>query len=299
MQASNRTSARQYALLKKQSTDAYIQKLRFACEWLGIEQGRAAEYIRLLEEFARLKPLSSENILAYYESFDIVELFELWEKRVDEFPGLKDKIKAACKKGPILSDDENVSKSKNRPRNDAFGFILSGKFLAAGIHITSVDGIFPQGAGGKSKADISFEWKGRKLVVECKRVKSDKLLRRRAREARKQISRRQRRGIIAIDCSALYRPAGTVLETSLPSHAMARVSKWMQTNIEPKIQESLSPRILGFILFSRLPAMTATEIVDSNDNFYRRCDCFSSILAVGNSNCSDTNVLQSIAQKLR
>ena len=214
-------------------------------------------------------------------------------------PALRTRSRQHVRRVQFYQTMKTYRSQKIEPRNDAFGFILSGKFLAAGIHITSVDGIFPQGAGGKSKADISFEWKGRKFVVECKRVKSDELFRRRAREARKQISRRQRRGIIAIDCSALYRPAGTVLETSLPSHAMARVSKWMQTNIEPKIQESLSPRTLGFILFSRLPAMTATEIVNFNDNFYRRCDCFSSILAVGNSNCSDTNVLQSIAQKLR
>lgn len=299
MRQYNRSHVRRFSPLQKQSVHVYVEKLKLACDWLSIEQGRATEYIRLLEESDRAKPPTSEHILAYYESFDIVELFELWEGRIAEFPGLKSKIRAACGSGPILSDDENPSKSNNKQRNDAFEFVLSGKLLAAGVRIISVDGTYQCGMAGNSKADISFDWNGGSFDIECKRVYSGRLLPRRAKEARKQIFGRQHRGIIAIDCSVLYRPKGTVLETSSPSHAAAEASKWLEESIEPEIRKSLRPKILGFILFSRLPAMTATEIVNSNEEYYRRRDCLSSTLVVGNPRCCDINALQHIYHGLK
>ena len=289
----------QMASLRKQTSVDYLLKLQQACEWLQIERGRALKYLRLLEEFDSVDPLLDEHILAYYESYEIIELFQLWEKRINEFPGLKDKIQMSCKRGPIISDDECVSSSSNRARNDAFGFVLAGRFLSAGISVENVDGISSFPVRRYSEVDFSFVWEGICFNVECKRIQSQTQLMKRVRKARQQLSQIEGFGIIAIDCSVLYRPSGTVLETGSPRQAESQMSKWLESSIGPRIGPSLSPEILGFILFSRVPAMTSTGIVDSRGRFYRRRDCISSILAIGNHTNADPSVLEHITSTLR
>ena len=283
--------------LKKQAIGTYQHKLKAACEWLDIDQGRAAEYIRLLDEFEKARNLSVEP-LAYYESYEIVKLFELWEKQVDEFPGLKDKIREVCKKGPVLREDETMNALSNRPRNDAFCFFVAGEFLAADISVVRVDKIDSRHATCESNADFTFRWEESYIDVECKRLQSEKQLRKRAEKARNQITQSGRCGIIAIDCSVLCRPAGTVLENSAPDDAEFLLSEWLRTNIEPKIRSSLSSRILGFILFARVPAMTSVRIIDPRENFVRRRDVISSWLVVRNPGCPNFEILRSIALRL-
>ncbi len=136
------------------------------------------------------------------------------------------------------------------------------------------------------------------IEVECKRLQSETQLLKRAKDARNQILRADRCGIIAIDCSALYRPSGTLLETDSPERAERDVSRWLETNIKPQVSPSLKPNILGFILYSRFPAMTATGILDSRGTVFRRRDYISSLLVVGNTSYPDLNVLQDIARLL-
>ncbi len=285
--------------LRKQTSADFLHKLRRACEWLQIERGRALEYLRLLEEFDSVNPLSDEHILAYYESYEILELFQLWHERINEFPGLKNKMKISCKQGPIMRDDENTSSSSNKPRNDAFGFILAGRFLSAGFSVECVDGISSCPVRQAPNVDFSFTWEGAYFNVECKRVQSDGQLLKRAKKARNQLSQIGDSGIIAVDCSVLYRPRGTVVETISPRQAESQMSRWLESSIEPIIRPSLSPKIVGFILFSRLPAMTSTGIVDPRGRFYRRRDSISSILAVGNPANADPSALEHIASTLR
>ena len=284
--------------LKKQVTTDYVQKLERACKWLDIEQGRARDYLHLLREFDRRSQLCDAHILSYYESCEIVELFELWETRISAFPGLEDKMRRACRQGPVLRENENVSSSANRPRNDAFAFVMSGKFMAAGICVTNVDGVSSRSPIPAPDADFSFLWQGVAIDVECKRLQSEAQLLKRAKDARNQILRAGRCGVIAIDCSALYRPSGTLLETDSPERATGDVSRWLETNIEPQVRPSLKPNILGFILHSRFPAMTATGILDSKGTVFRRRDCISSLSVVGNTSYPDPNVLHDIARLL-
>ena len=285
--------------LKKQVTAAHVRKLERICKWLGTEQqqGRARDYLRLLREFSQCSQLSDEHILSYYESCEIVELFELWETRVSAFPGLEDKIRQVYRQGPVLRENENVSSSTNRPRNDVFAFVLSGKFMAAGICVTNVDGVSSRSSIPPSDVDFSFLWQGEAIDVECKRLQSEAQLLKRAKHAKKQILRGGRCGIIAIDCSALCRPSGTLLETDSPERAERDVSRWLEANIEPKVRPSLKSYILGFILYSSFPAMTA--IPDSKGTLLFRRDYISSRLVVGNPSYPDRNVLQDIARLLR
>ena len=76
----------QNPFLKKQDTTDYVHKLELACKWLDIEQGRARAYLHLLREFDRRSQLCDADILSYYESYEIVELFELWETRIKRVP---------------------------------------------------------------------------------------------------------------------------------------------------------------------------------------------------------------------
>ena len=266
---------------------------------MNIGQGRIRTYVRLLEEFDQVPRRTHEHVLAYYESCEIVELLELWENRIHEFPGLEVKLQTACQKGPIVTEEEKASNSSNKPRNDMFVHLMAGKFLAAGISVCSVDGI-PSGPGTtESNADFSFGWEALEMNVECKRINSPTQLSRRAKDARDQILRTGRCGIIAIDCSVIARPAGTLLETDSPHQSVDQMSQWLENHIVPQLLASLSPKILGFILFARIPAMTATWILDPNKQLYRRRDCISSILAVGNRSCSDRSILCDIARRLR
>ncbi len=286
-------------MLKKQTTDTFVQQLNCASQWLNIGQGRARAHVRLLEEFDRVHRRSREHILAYYESCEIVELFELWEDRVDQYSGLKAKLQTACKKGPIVTEDEKSSNSSNKPRNDVFVYLMAGKFLAASIPVSTVDDICASPDITKSNADFSFRWNTLDMNVECKRINSPAQLLKRAKEARDQVLKTDRSGVIAIDCSVIARPPDTLLETESPLQAEREMSRWLEYNIVPQLQTALAPQILGFILFARIPAMTATGILDSGEQVYRRRDRISSILAVGNRSCSDRTILQSIAQRLR
>ena len=126
--------------------------------------------MRLLEEFDRLPRRTNKHILAYYGSREIVELLELWENRIHQFPALKAKLQTACRKGPIVTEDENTSTSSNKPRNDLFVYLMAGKFLAAGISVGSVEGICAGLGITESTADFSFSWSALAMNVECKRV---------------------------------------------------------------------------------------------------------------------------------
>ncbi len=286
-------------MLKKQTTDTFVQQLNCASQWLNIGQGRARAYVRLLEEFDRVHRRSREHILAYYESCEIVELFELWENRVDQYSGLKAKLQTACKKGPIVTEDEKSSTSSNKPRNDVFVYLMAGKFPATSIPVSTVDGICASPDIAESNADFCFRWNTLDMNVECKRVNSPAQLLKRAKEARDQVLKTDRSGVIAIDCSVIARPPDTLLETESPLQAEREMSRWLEYNIVPQLQTALAPQILGFILFARIPAMTATEILYPGEQVYRRRDRISSTLAVGNRSCSDRTILQSIAQRLR
>ena len=285
-------------MLKKQSIRTFVQQLNRASHWLDIEQGRTRTYMRLLEEFDQVPLRSCQHILAYYESCEIVELFELWENRVDQFPGLKAKLKAACRKGPIVTEDEKSSTSSNRPRNDMFVYLMAGKFLAARIPVITVDGICASFGITESTADFSFSWDALDIDVECKRINSPAQLLKRAKGARDQLLETGRSGLVAIDCSVIARPPGTLLETDSLSRAEREMSEWLEYNIVPQLLASLTPRIFGFILVARTPAMTATGILGPDGQVCRRRDRISSILAVGNRSCSDPAILQAIVQRL-
>lgn len=285
-------------MLKKKKVDVFLQELEQTCHWLNMDWGRARDYVRLLQEFDRghRRP---EHLLAYREAYDIVELFELWEKDIGQFPGLKAKLEQACRKGPTMTDDERASNSSNKQRNDVFVYLMAGRFGKAGISVNTVDGIRAGSGVCKSAVDFSIRWNRIDVNVECKRISSVNGFERLAKKAQKQIKRRRERGIIAMDCSRLVRPADTVLETESPIVAVDELHHWLEKVATPRLPRQMAPKVMGSILFVRIPAMTATEILDATEQACRRRDCISAILAVGNRNSRDHTVLQDIARRLR
>ena len=283
--------------LEKQTMSEYLEKLKDACEWLGISQGRATAYVRLLNEFAEGRR-SGEHIMAYYESHDIVELCKLWRERIDAFPGLKDELRRVCKKGPTLSDDERTG-SNNRSRNDTFGYLVAGKFLAAGIPVVSVDGKASGEVVSESPADFIFRWRDIYFNVECKRLQAETRLLERAKEAARQITDSGRCGIIVMDCSALYRPDGYLLDNSDPDDVGEQLFEWLETHVAPKIIPNLSPNVFGFILFIGIPAMTYTgKIFAPSGKRYQRPDVISAWLIVADNQHKDFEMLKRIGKML-
>ena len=286
--------------LRKSSSTEHRAKLRLACRCFDVNRGRAAQYINLIKEFEEKGKRSKTHILAINESCEIVDLFELWEHRALEFPGLKKRIGSVVNKGPLLREDEVTAASSNRARNDAFGFLAAGKLLAASVPVVAVDGIIAKTATCESKADFTFQWKNGLIDVECKRPQTVGALRKRAKKARNQIADRgDRHGIIALDCSVLCRPDGTVFGNSPTENAEMKMSVWLEKDVYPRVHPLLTEQILGFLLFARFPAMTPLNLVGQNQGPINRPDSISSWLVVGNSNHPDSEILQCVAKKLK
>ena len=284
-------------VLKKKKLDDFRQELEQACTWLNIDRGRAPVYVRMLEDFGRGER-RPEHLLAYYEADEIVQLFELWGNDIGRFPGLKASLEQACAKGPAMTEDEKASNSSNKPRNDAFGYLMAGKFMKAGISVNTVDGIRAGFGKTKSAEDFSIRWNRLVLNVECKRPYSAKGFERLAKAGQRQIKKRRRRGIIIMDCSRLARPAGTVFEPESPNAGVDALHRWLEKEVEPKLPRPTPRKVLGYIFFARIPAMTAIGILDANEQPWRRPDCISAIRVVDKGYSSAHTVLHGIAQRL-
>jgi hypothetical protein len=243
---------------KKTHYTNLLSTLRNACTWLGTTRGRATQYETLIQEFFEDHQRSREHILAYHESCEIIELYELWESRINRFPGLDRAMKKVLGKGPILHEDEHPEGSSNRPRNDAFVYLLAGKLLRAGVKIVAIDGVDVDGVHHHEKVDIIVKWYSSIIDIECKRPQTKEALDSNVERAYNQLQRLNRHnplGIIAINCSAFIRPLGTLLEEDSAERAEEFLSRLLLDQIGSKVQTRFEPIILGFLLFARIPAM--------------------------------------------
>jgi hypothetical protein len=200
-----------------------IAVLQSACQWLNLPSGRAHDYQRLMKEFWEGRLREKEHIFVHNEAYEIVDLYELWKDRADEFPGLKDKIAAVAGGGPVLTEYERASTSSNRPRNDAFVYLVAGELIQAGINVLAVDDVVRDGVTGHIGGDITFDWDTRRVDVQCKRPQSGKAFVARIRDARHQIEvvgEQITGGIIAVDFSAFIRPTGKLIEMASSEAAL-------------------------------------------------------------------------------
>lgn len=285
----------------------HLRSLQTACEWMGIDLGRAAQYRNLVREFFAEDKRSREHILAYNESCEIIDIYELWEAYIHHFPGLTQKVKAVLSSGPSLREDERPETSNNRPRNDAFVYLVAGKLIRAGVKIITVDGIVAQGVSCPSDADITFDWYGSPIAIECKRPQTQKKVARGVRDARHQLTKPNRqaeRGIIALDCSGFVRPQERLLEADSAEDAERFLADALAKAVRPKVERNLETSILGYLLFARAPAMTRmghSSIVSPQGAplaSYFRPDSISTWLMINNADSASPEVLRSVAQLL-
>ena len=253
---------------------------------MNIGKGRAAKYNEFIREFFEDGRRSPEHVLAYNESCEIMNIYDLWEKHIENFPGLEQKIRRVFVKGPIIREDERPDTSTNRPRNDAFVHLLAGKLIRAGIKVIAVDGLVARGAACHKDGDITFNWEGSVIDVQCKRPQSKESLDKRVREARRQLtkpSRQGRMGIIAIDCSALIRPLNNILEADSAELASRIIEERVERIVIPEVIRHFDDTIIGAFLFARVPTETRvgeSPILSSNGKLiqYMRPDSVSTLL---------------------
>ncbi|HVO65180.1 MAG TPA: hypothetical protein VMT12_01765 [Syntrophales bacterium] len=285
----------------------HLQLLKTACEWMGIDLGRAAHYTSLIKQFFEDGKRSREHILAYNESCEITEIYDLWKLQISHFPGLERKIRSVFDKGPVLHEDESPDSSSNRPRNDAFVFLLAGKLLKAGITVVAVDGTVVDCSGWKSDSDITLFHNSSAIDVQCKRPLNLSQMRKRVREACRQLIKSisgSQKGIVGLDCSAIIRPIGTLIEKDSAEDAVNVSSDLMERDIVPKALATLEPNVFGLILFARSPAMTRkgqSTILAANGIPYRRYfrpESVSSSLVVPNPKCPESDMLKEIFKML-
>jgi hypothetical protein len=293
-------------VFRKELYTEQIGRLVAACNWLGIERGRAARYSKLIREFFENDARSEQHILAIGESYEIVDLFELWEHRATAFPGLAGKIRTVCSKGPLLREEENSAASSNRARNDAFGYLVAGRLLAAGVPVVAVDGILMRDTICESEADVTLEWHGALIDIECKRPRSYVALEERTKEGREQLQRPcrgGRHGAIALDCSVLVRQAGTLLESGSGEVAERLISTKLQELATPKVVSYLTNSMLGFLFFARVPAMIRVRrspiVTAMGKPIYDfRPDSISTWLIFSNAQYAGLDILRGLADRL-
>lgn len=290
---------------KKDMFTDHLRLLREALDCMGISKGRAKEYPQLIEEFYKDGGRTKEHILAYSESCEIRDIYEFWKPHIDDFPGLVEKIRTVFSKGPVLQEGENPGISSNRPRNDAFVYFMAGILLRAEIRVVVVDGVVALEVECHQDADMTFQWNDSFIDVECKRPQTEKMLEERTKEAYEQINNKgDRKGIIAIDCSVLIRPAGSLLEDRSAEDAHHSISKHLEKVATPKVTKYLAPNILGFILFARVPAMlqiAKSPILDFYGKPITRFErnSISSFLIISNKNIADPRIFASIFEKIK
>jgi hypothetical protein len=148
------------------------ERLVAACNWLGIERGRAARYSKLIGKFFEDEARAEQHSLAIGASCEMVDLFALWEHRAIAFPGLAGKLRTVCSKGPLRREAEHAAASSKRARNDACGSLVAGRLLAAGVPVVAVDGILTRETTCASEAAVPLPWYGTRIDIECKRPRS-------------------------------------------------------------------------------------------------------------------------------
>lgn len=201
---------------------------------MDVGQGRAKDYFRLIKEHKILdnEKLTKEHILAHNESHEIVDLYELWNNNIKDFPGINNKIKTVFEKGPVLREGEiGNGKVKNSSihRNNAFTYLLGGKFISCNIKVVSVDGISHiHNKRPVNFADITIDWNNLLIDIECKRPQNKKSIVGNFKKACKQISDWNRIGIVGIDCSPFIRPSGTLINKESPEKAELFLSQKLE-----------------------------------------------------------------------
>lgn len=237
-----------------------IRVIEEACAWASISKGRATRYAALLRELFQENKRSPEHLLAWHESSDVTEMYELWRTKTDLFPGLNDRICTALRDGPVLSVEENSS-STNKARNNAFNYLLAGRLLAAGLDLLAVDECKRASETALWRGDITLNYQGTVFDIQCKRPYGRNSVIENIKKALKQITTTANpaQGIIAIDLSRCIYPTGTLLAASSGQEASDRVHNMVLEVLSPEVHRLLGKQqhVMGLVAFASIPVGVA------------------------------------------
>lgn len=266
--------------MKLTSIDQYIKDLDTAFRWLDVTQGRATQCKKCLEEILDGAALSEKRLMACYEAFDLVEIYQLWRENEKYFPGLKNKLKQIFVKGPLLIDDERAEKAKSvESRNNAFAAIIAGRLLEAQFDVLQVEKCRRETIRVSTTADCTIKLKREIVNVECKRLHSQKNWPMLAEKAKSQIRRNRKKGFVALDCSVLIRPKDTVFSSNNDALVAEEHLDWLEQNIFKRASDIFSSIVLGLLLYTRVPSMIETPRLGKNHFSPRKCVVTSFLLA--------------------
>ena len=282
-----------------------LERLKLACVWAEISQGRAMKYQSLFEDIIKGKTNSLEHILVYSELEDLIEIHKFWVKTHHWFPGIKEKVREIFTNGPVLREYELTESSGNRPRNDSFVIYLAGSLMESEIDVVGVEGI--RKADEHSfvgieydrfySSDIFVHHLGLPIRIECKRPQSIDAIRRRTKSAKRQI--KGDNGIIAIDCSAALRPPAKFLDAPSDKKAGEFLHSLISDNVETLVRGQFSSNILGAIFHIRAPVHTiqkVSQILDLRGNpiIIYGPNSLSTLYFLGNSASPNVGVFRSL-----
>jgi hypothetical protein len=182
------------------------EQYKEACRWisdLGIEYKRTrfGDYERDLEEFVKSgnSDNKEERLKVFFNAqLEAIELIRV-KNTLDSFNSAYaiETIKKSVA-GQKFRNGSNADQS----RDFAFELSMAGRFIKAGYHVDL-----------RTITDIVVEIDGRRLYVECKRIKSVKQLQKRVKEAYKQTKVRlendmssRSRSLVALNLTDIINP---------------------------------------------------------------------------------------------
>ena len=190
------------------------EQYKEACQWisdLGIEYKRTrfGDYERDFEEFIRAGKTedSEERLKVFFNAqLEAIELIRV-KNTLDSFNSAQ--AIETIKKSVSGQKFRNGS-TADQSRDFAFELSMAARFIKAGYHVDL-----------RTITDIVVEIDGRRLYVECKRIKSAKQLGKRVKEAYKQTKARvtkdassRTRSLIALNVTDIINPNAMPVITS-------------------------------------------------------------------------------------
>ena len=283
------------------------KRLAEALEWLDLHHGRAQRYQQLCDEFARKGTHSRDQFFAYHEACGLLDIFYAWKDQLAHFPDIRSHIREVFKSGPLLSDDEIPGGANNRPRSSAFVFLLSGKLL----HLKDVKVLCVDGSCNRSLlepnhidtlADISIQWNGVKINIECKRPLGLAGVTRCAKEAVGQINdsgRVTNLGIVGIDFSRVIREKYGYLMAPSQDVAAKHLIDELQSHADGLAIKGTN--ILGVVAFCRVPFLTPrnSTILQPDGRPFRskpRSNSGSHYLFIANATSPHSSLMSSLSE---
>ena len=224
-----------------------------------VDQGRVAEYRKVLQELARTfdacgwgdmnDPLRREKVCTTL--LEVRELTSIHRglaqvREVAAVEGLRHYVK-----GPFQPNDESHRNASNRPRNLGFELYLNALFAHAGLRPSY-----------ETNADLCFTHGVVTFFAEAKRPMTASSVERLIGEANKQLNRRLKnlhshsaRGLIALDLSKVINPYNNIMPVYGENHLHQLMFNEDRRQIEGLREfwhRNRHPRTIGVLLHYRM-----------------------------------------------